>query len=103
SGFYFENAATVPAAGTTTIKYAYAQAYGQAEVEALVADATAKPAPDALPPTPAPAVQPATPPAATRAAAKFRIRRVHHFKAAGTLKMLVAVTGPGQLSLTGKR
>jgi hypothetical protein len=105
NGFYFDNVATVPAAGTTTIKYAYAQAYGQAEVEALVADATAQPTPEAPPPTPAPVpvVQPATPPAAPSPAAEFRIRQVHHFKATGTLKMRIAVTGPGQLSLTGKR
>jgi hypothetical protein len=103
SGFYFDNAAAVPATGTASTKYAYAQAYGQAEVEALVADATAQPTPDAPPPPSPPAVQAATPPAATRPAANFRIRRVHHFKSAGTLKMLIGVTGPGKLSLTGKR
>lgn len=103
NGFYFDNTATVPATGTTTIKYAYAQSYGQTEVEALVADVTAQPTPDAPPPPPAPAVQPPTPPAATRPEAKFRIRQVDHLKAAGTLKMLIGVTGPGQLSLTGKR
>jgi hypothetical protein len=109
SGFYFANAATVPATGTTSIKYAYAQAYGQAEVEALVADATAKPTPDVPPPSPAPApapapiAQPATPAAAASPAALFRIRRLHHLKATGTLRMRIAVTGPGQLSLTGKR
>lgn len=102
NGFYFDNTATVPATGTTTIKYAYAQSYGQAEVEALVAVVAAQPTPDA-PPPPVPAVQPPTPPAATRPEAKFRIRRIDHFKTAGTLKMLIGVTGPGQLSLTGKR
>jgi hypothetical protein len=107
NSFYLDNTATVPATGTVTIRYAYAQAFTQAEVEALVKDATEA----VTPPAPAP---PASTPATTAAKqdagtepgpekATFRIRKVQHFKANGTLKMHVIVTGPGQLSLTGKR
>ena len=99
NSFYFDNTATVPATGTATIKYAYAQAFDQSEVEALVKDAIG-----ATPVVaPAPVPQPAGGAVPRSATAKFRIRKVRHFKAVGTLKMRVAVTGPGQLSLTGKR
>jgi hypothetical protein len=94
NSFFFANTATVPPTGTATIKYAYAQAFTQAEVEALVADA--------VPPgPPAPVVKSTTGPGSPTAT--FRIRKVQHFKATGTLKMRVEVTGPGQLSLAGKR
>jgi hypothetical protein len=104
NSFYFDNTATVQASGTATLRYAYAQAYTQAEVEALVEDALTPPA--QMPPSPNPLPSPATDPAGspgTAQTAKFRIRQVHHFKNAGTLNMLIAATGPGQLSLTGKR
>ena len=118
NSFFFDNEETVPATGTTTIKYAYAQAYAQAEVEALVSDAIgAVPEPEPTPtPTPdQPGANPASgtnQPAGTtsssmtvtaKGAATFRIRKVHHFKPIGTLKMRVLVSGPGKLSLTGKR
>jgi hypothetical protein len=117
NSFYFDNTATVPATGTATIRYAYAQAFTQAEVEALVNGAT-----EALtPPTPARSVstpsvsepsastpsatldKPATGTGSSPKTAIFRIRKVQHFKANGTLNMRVMVTGPGRLSLTGKR
>jgi hypothetical protein len=94
NSFYFDDTATVSASGAATIKYAYAQAFTQAEVEALVADAV----PAGPPP---PVAKPAT--GAGAPTATFRIRKVQHFKARGTLKMRVRVTGPGQLSLAGKR
>jgi hypothetical protein len=108
NSFYFDNTASVPATGTATIKYAYADAFNQAEVEALVNDVTVAPAPHVpLPkpvPAPTPVVHPVTkPPTTTVPMAKFRIRKVHHSETVGTLKMLVLVGGPGKLELTGKR
>ena len=114
SRFEFENTLTVPATGTAMLKYAYVQGFEQAEVEALVAELLAKetpPAPPAppVPPAPAPSgssaagteVTPAT--SAKAPPAGFGIRKVTHVRAKGTARLQVKVSGPGTLTLSGRR
>lgn len=95
SGFEFHQTATVPASGSTSFRTAYVQGYTSAEVESLVARAEAafSPAPPA-PPAP-PAGQPA--PAPTIKLLRAKLDKRH-----GTATLLVQVSGPGRLDLTGK-
>jgi MFS family permease len=121
SGFYLHQDATVPADGSTSFRYAFAQGYEQSEVEALAAKAeTAFGKPAAPPATEPPAAQPpstqgspgpagtnhgpartnpgpATPPAAGHLGiGKVKLDRAH-----GTAHVKVIAPGPGEITLSG--
>ncbi len=96
STFEFDNHLTVPATGTTTVKYAYVQALSQAEVESLATELLTPPAKPVTTPAPVPISAPA--PAVT-----VKFGKVVLAKKKGTAKLQVKVSGPGTLKLTGKK
>jgi hypothetical protein len=97
SGFEFHQAATVPASGSTAFRTAYVQAYTSAEVEALVAKVEAAFSP--APPAPAP---PAPPAGRSTPAPTIEVLKAKLDKRRGTATLLVQVSGPGRLVLSGK-
>jgi hypothetical protein len=104
SRFHFHQTATVPAGGSATKRFAYAQAYTQAEVEALAHQAEAafaEPAP-VTPTGSSKPTQPSAPPAAAPSNV-IRLLGVKLDKKAGTALLEVKVPGPGKLSLSGKK
>jgi hypothetical protein len=108
SRFHFHQTATVPAGGSATKRFAYAQAYTQAEVEALAHQAEAAFA--ALPPTPSstssasgPPAGPTSPISAPTPSNVIRLLGVKLDRKAGTAVLEVKAPDPGKLTLTGKK
>lgn len=103
SGFYYQQSASVPAGGATTLRAAYASAYTEAELATLVGEAEAafKPAPPVNPIVP-PAV-PAAPVKPAPASGKFQVGKLKLNKAKGTAILTVNVPGAGTLKLSGKQ
>jgi hypothetical protein len=92
SDFYFHQSAAVPAAGSTTLRFAYAQAYSSSEVEALVRQAESSFRPP--PPPPAPVVVPSN---------SFTFGKVKLNKRKGTAKLQVKLPDAGTIVLSGKQ
>ncbi len=94
SDLYFHQSAVVPAGGSTTLRFAYAQAYSSSEVEALAgqAESSFKPAP--LPPAPAPVVVPSN---------SFKFGKVKLNKRKGTAKLQVTLPDTGTIVLAGRQ
>lgn len=105
SGFYFHQAATVPAGGSSAFRFAYAQGYGDAEVAALAAQAESafRSAPVPAPPTAS--VPPSPPSSAPKVLSPSKVIKVAKVKLnrhKGTAIVLAQVSGPGTVVLTGK-
>ncbi len=94
SNFYFHQSAAVPAAGSTTLRFAYAQAYASSEVEALVEQAESSFKPPPAPPPPAPVVVPSN---------SFTFGKVKLDKRKGTATLQVNVPDAGTIVLSGKQ
>jgi hypothetical protein len=99
SALYFHQTGAVPAAGSTSFRFAYAQAYGSAEVEALAqqAEASFKPQLPAQPgpaPKPVPVLEPRNEIVFGRATANKRN---------GTVRLSLRVFAAGAVVLTGKK
>ena len=92
SDFYFHQSAAVPAGGSTTLRFAYAQAYTSSEVEALVQQAESSFRPP--PPPPAPVVAPSN---------SFKFGKLKLNKRKGTAKLQVILPGAGTIFLSGKQ
>ncbi|MGA8747033.1 MAG: hypothetical protein WB507_14380 [Solirubrobacterales bacterium] len=92
SDFYFHQSATVPAGGSTTLRFAYAQAYTSSEVEALVQQAESSFRPP--PPLPAPVVVPSN---------SFTFGKVKLNKRKGTARLQVKLPDAGTIVLSGKQ
>jgi hypothetical protein len=101
SDLYFNQSATMPAGGSTTLRFAYAQAYSSSEVEALVgqAESSFKPAP--APPAPAPPAP--APPAPVVPSNSFKFGKVKLNKRKGTAKLQVSLPDAGTIVLSGKQ
>lgn len=101
SDFYFHQAATVPAGGSSTFRFAYAQGYGEAEVATLAAQAAgafrSAPVPAPPPQSSSPSSAPVVP-----IPPKVKVAKVKLNKRKGTAIVLAQVSGPGTVVLTGK-
>jgi hypothetical protein len=91
SAFYLHQSATVPAGGSTTLRFAYVQGYTSAEVEALTQEAENSFKPPSISPPPAPPSN------------LFSFGKVKLDKRNGTAKLQVTFPGPGKLVLSGKK
>ena len=105
--FHLHQTATIPAGGSVTKRFAYAQAYSQAEVEALAHQAEAAfqstPAPAPTPtPTPTP-VRPTPAPAPVVPSNKIKLLGKKLNPKKGTALLRVQVPGAGKLILSGKK
>jgi hypothetical protein len=101
SGFYFHQAATVPAGGSTTFRFAYAQGYGEAEVAALAAQAAGAFRSAPVPASPTQSSPPSSAPVVP-IRSKVKVAKVKLNKRKGTATVLAQVSGPGTVVLTGK-
>lgn len=107
SEFVLHQTATVPAGGSVTKRFAYAQAYTQAEVEALARQAEAAFQPVVPTPTPSPASTPTpvrstAPPAPVVISNKIKLLGAKLNPKKGTALLRVQVPGAGKLILSGK-
>ena len=84
----------MPAGGSTTLRFAYAQAYSSSEVEALVQQAESSFKPPPAPPPPAPVVVPSN---------SFKFGKVKLNKRKGTAKLQVKLPDAGVIVLSGKQ
>ncbi len=100
SEFFLHQTATIPANGSVTKRFAYAQAYGQAEVEALAHQAEAAFQP--VVPTPTP-VRPTPPPAPVIPSNKVKLLSTKLNPKKGTALLRVQVPAAGKLILSGKK
>jgi hypothetical protein len=107
--FYFHQTATVPAGGSSTFRFAYAQGYTNAEVEALAAQAQSafRSAPVPAPPNPPSAsssvsAASSSEPARPSPSSTIKVDKVKLNKRKGTATVLAHVSGPGIVVLTGK-
>jgi hypothetical protein len=101
SSFYFHQAATIPAGGSTIFRFAYVQGYTSAEVQALATKAESAFAPPPLPtsPTPGPGPGAATP---RTVAPQVKLTKVKLDRHRGTATIFAQASGPGALFLSGK-
>jgi hypothetical protein len=104
SVFYFHQTASIPAGGSATKRFAYAQGYGQTEVEALArkAEAAFQPVPTAAP-APATVTPNGTPAAPSIESNKVKILGAKRNRKKGTALLRVMVPGAGKLALGGKK
>jgi hypothetical protein len=102
SEFFLHQTAAVPAGGSATKRFAYAQAYTQAEVEALAHQAEAAFQPVVPTPTPTP-VRPTPTPAAVVPSNKIKLFGAKLNPKKGTALLRVKVPGAGKLALSGKK
>jgi hypothetical protein len=101
SDFYFHQAATVPAGGSSTFRFAYAQGYGDAEVAALAAQAESAFRSAPVPAAPTQSVPSSSAPVVP-SPSKVKVAKVKLNKRKGTAIVLAQVSGPGTVVLTGK-
>ena len=102
SDFNLHQTATIPAGGSVTKRFAYAQAYGQAEVEALARQAEAAFQPVVPTPTPTP-VRPTPAPAPVVPSNKIKLLGTKLNPKKGTALLRVQVPDAGKLILSGKK
>jgi hypothetical protein len=106
SELHLHQTATIPAGGSVTKRFAYAQAYTQAEVEALARQAEAAFQPIVPTPAPTPATTPvhSTPaPAPAVPSNKIKVLGAKLNPKKGTALLRVQVPGAGKLTLGGKK